>query len=773
MAHARISKILGLALLVSQMPPGSARSADVLTQHYNNARTGAILTETVLNTTNVKSQTFGKLWTLYADGQIVAQPLYVSGLEIDTSATPNAPPVRGKFNAVIIATMHNTVYVYDADKENRGPDGRTIPLWARWLGPPKPSDKEVDMWSTNDPEWGIVSTPVVSDDRKTLYVTAWHNDQGKIQHRLHALDLASGAVKHEVDVGPSSRDPNIDCGKDQIRFNPCRLKQRSALLLSNGLLYLGFGGDKNKGALFVFDAQTLQQKAQWAAAPTGTDGGIWQSGQGPAADQQGNVYFNTGNGTFDGTTNFGNSTLKISHDSNGVVVKDYFTPCNVNFLNATDLDLGSAGPLLIPDAPRIVTGGKEGVLYVLDRDNFGKHVAGPGSMSEDCTNPNIIQQVRAFEAVPHDGKPHFGNIHGSPVYWKGPDTAWIYAWGENSPLKAYPFAQGRLQNVDAPKQSGYRPPLGMPGGMLALSADGDKAGSGILWAVVPFDGDANQQRGVKGIVLALDAQDITRTLWTSEQVPGRDSLGLFAKFNPPLVVDGKVFVATYGDQEQLRTYGTMPEQHPAPSQLPRNYYVAIYGVGPTRPGQRAVVNQARDDVTVVKAELEPLTLQPSQCAPNTGGNLDCTGALARATGAESFHRVTFGGAQLPVGCSVVRVTTASRQAAVQNGSGIGFWSSDAVGGNQAADDSGRFVDKAGLKQTGSATLKDGTPAVLHQFVGIANCAVGQTHLTRLFKPYMRFEDAAAGPIYQNWDMSPNYQVQGPDTLFDRSRDVLQ
>jgi hypothetical protein len=162
MAH---MKPLWPTLLVAAMTTGFAHSADVLTQHYNRARTGAIVTETVLNTTSVKSQTFGKLWTLYADGQIVAQPLYVSGLEVDTSANPNTRPMRGKFNAVIIATMHNTVYVYDADKENRGPDGRTIPLWATWLGAPKPSDKEVDMWSTNDPEWGIVSTPVISDDR--------------------------------------------------------------------------------------------------------------------------------------------------------------------------------------------------------------------------------------------------------------------------------------------------------------------------------------------------------------------------------------------------------------------------------------------------------------------------------------------------------------------------------------------------------------------------------------------------------------------------------
>ena len=122
-----------------------------MTQHYNNARTGATLDETQLNTTTVASGRFGKLWTLYADGQVSAQPLYVSALTIDTSGVPNTPPVRGRFNAVIVATMHNTVYVYDADKESRAADGRTTPLWATWLGQPRPGSKAIDMWSTNDP----------------------------------------------------------------------------------------------------------------------------------------------------------------------------------------------------------------------------------------------------------------------------------------------------------------------------------------------------------------------------------------------------------------------------------------------------------------------------------------------------------------------------------------------------------------------------------------------------------------------------------------------
>ena len=168
----------------------------VLTQHNDSARTGVNPDEKLLNRAGVRSATFGRLWTLYADGQVVAQPLYVSGLAIDTGSNPNAPLVRGTFNAVIVATMHNTVYAYDADNAKPGPDGRTVPLWATWLGPPRPGGKDIDMFSTNDPEWGILGTPVISDDRKTVYVVAWHDDGAQgFRYRLHALDLASGAER--------------------------------------------------------------------------------------------------------------------------------------------------------------------------------------------------------------------------------------------------------------------------------------------------------------------------------------------------------------------------------------------------------------------------------------------------------------------------------------------------------------------------------------------------------------------------------------------------
>ncbi|HYP08873.1 MAG TPA: hypothetical protein VER03_21760 [Bryobacteraceae bacterium] len=750
---------------------GPISGADVLTQRYNNARTGASLDETLLTTSNVNSARFGKKWNLYADGQVVAQPLYVSGLAIDTAANANVPPVKGVFNAVILATLHNTIYVYDADTHKLGPDGRSVTLWAKWLGKPRPGGKDIDMWSTNDPEWGILSTPVISNDKQSLYVVSWHDEgAGGFQYRLHQLRLKDGTdVRPAVPIGPASTAASQPC-KKQSEFNPCLHKQRTALLLNDGLLYIAFGGDGNRGAMFVFDAQTLTQRAFWSATPTGGDGGIWQSGQGPAADAQGNVYLMTGNGSFGGQ-NFGNSFLKLKVEGQNVVVKDSFTPCNFKFLNDVDLDLGSGGPVLLPvTPPRIVGGGKEGVLYVLSQTNMGKHVASPNA--PDCQNPNAIQHFLAFDVHLHGGKAHYGNIHGSPIYWRGPGgVERMYVWGENSTLKAYTFKQGKFQDIANPKKSAYRPPDGMPGGMIALSANGTKAGTGILWAVVPLDGDANEFRGVKGIVLALDAQDVSRTLWTSEQFAQRDRLGLFAKFAPPLVAAGKVFVATYGDDEAKVKY----DGGNRPGQFPKNYYVAVYGaLGPDAPAPQ-VVNQSRDDIAMVRAELQPLTLNRSLCTAIDASSSDCTEALRQAAGgAPSFHQVVIANSNNLAGCMLVRVTTASKNAGFNNSVGIGFWSTTAAGGNLAPEDSGLFRPKAQLKQIGTATLLNGAPATLHEFSGIANCtASGGETLSRLFKPFMQFEGGAEGKIFRNWDLADNYSIGAGVTQIDRRPNILQ
>ena len=388
MAHRAItssaSVVLCLLAFVFHLEPTVAVAADVLTQHNDSARTGVNPDEKLLNRAGVRSATFGRLWTLYADGQVVAQPLYVSGLAVDTAGNPNAPRVRGTFNAVIVATMHNTVYAYEADNAKPGPEGRTVPLWATWLGPPRRGGNDIDMFATNDPEWGILSTPVISDDRKTVYVVAWHDDGAQgIRYKLHALDLASGAeARPAAVILVSSTDASRPCSTAGV-FNPCKQKQRAALLLAGGVLYIGLGGDGSRGLLVAFDAASLTQKAIWQVTPNGVDGGIWQSGQAPAVDADGNIYLMTANGTFDADTNgrnYGDSFVRLRLEGRNLVVKDYFTPCNQKILQGADLDLGSAGPVLIAGTPPwLVGGGKEGVLYVVSTTDMGKYARPPAT----------------------------------------------------------------------------------------------------------------------------------------------------------------------------------------------------------------------------------------------------------------------------------------------------------------------------------------------------------------------------------------------------------
>lgn len=756
-----------LVLCLCSFTAGRSR-ADVLTQHNDNARTGVNPNETSLTSENVTPSTFGKLWTLYADGQIVAQPLYVKQLAIDTRANPNTPLVQGTFNALVLATMHNTIYVYDADRENKLPDGKTKPLWARWLGQPRPGGKDIDMWSTNDPDWGIGSTPVIDAQKTTIWTVAWHNENGVFRYRLHALNLRDGTERAPARlIGGNPPDPQKPCNYPG-GYNPCKQKQRAALLLSGGVIYVGFGGDGSRGCVFAFDERSLAQVGFWSSTPTGGDGGIWQSGQGPAADSDGNVYLMTGNGSLDahqGGSNYGQSFVRLKLENGTLAPKDFFAPCNKNFLNGLDMDLGSAGPVLIPESDLVFGGGKEGVIYLLSRANLGRHT--PGGDAQQCPNPTALQQFQATELHAHGAGTMYGHVHGSPVFWKLPETSRMYVWGENDTLKAFGFRNRRFQ-LNNPRRSIYKPPMGMPGGMLSLSSHGTRTSTGIVWAVVPLDGDANMSRGVQGIALALDARDVSRQLWTSELAGVRDRLGLFAKFVPPTVAGGKLFVATYGNAEPLKIYGG--NEHPA--QQPARYYVAVYGKLPAAPAQKPIVNQDSDDVTVLRARAtEPLALDAGKCVAAAAGTVDCTAALEQRFGAPSLHALIVPSGYDFAGCNLVRVTTASKTSAVAASTGIGWYAAEATAGSQSMT-SGRLVNTGRFKQTGTANLKVGGAGLLHEFVGVANCTVDQSSADRLFKPYLQFENAADGNIYRNWDRSPNYRLSRTAPQFDRSAQVL-
>ena len=589
-----IAAFLTVVVLVAPL----AAQVDVLTRRGDNLRSGVYAQETILTHASVRTR-FGKLWTLFADAKIMAQPLYVSNLVVPTAsmigATAKVKCASG-CNAVIFATMKGTIYAYMADQKPTT-NNDTL-LWATFLSDgnackcaatgPQNGSANFDMFAVDDPWWGVLSTPVIDRAANVLYTVTWTNDQ---QYRVYGLSLTTGQIQKgptvvQGTIGNETFAPNTN-GFIQRR------KQRAGLLLSNGLLYVGFGGDNAQGIagwLFVYDAATLAMKTVWSPTPGGRNGGIWMAGDAPAADANGNIYLQTGNGDLTpANQNFGDSIVKLRFQNGALTVTGFFAPCNQMLLDQCDLDQGSSGAVLFDEF--VIGGGKDGRLYLMRADKMPGYQPGPFPppaaacmpAEPDCTDSaDLIQKWQASS----------GHIHGAPIVWKGPNNqTWLYVMGEGDPLKAFPFEEGRF-NTQAVKrgdwmqskltqvpacQSQANHGVWMPGGLLGVSSNGTTPGTGIVWAVVPANGDANSCRGVKGMLMAFDAEDVTKELWRSQRKDAgnsdtKDSFGLLARFNPPTIANGKVFVGTAGDAEPLGRYGG-----PRPAPGPPNYYLAVYG----------------------------------------------------------------------------------------------------------------------------------------------------------------------------------------------------
>ena len=314
------------------------------------------------------------------------------------------------------------------------------------------------------------------------------------------------------------------------------------------MVYLAFGSHADSapfhGWILGYDARTLALRCTFNTTPNGSDGAIWQAGMGLAADDSGLIYALTGNGTFDANTNgsdYGDSLLKLKPAGKTLTVLDYFTPYNQDMMTANDQDLGASGPLLVPGTHLILNGGKDGWLYLTRRDNLGHY--------QNESNSQIVQSFQITAA----------NVHGSPVYWNGPGGPTVYVWAEFDYLKAFQFADNKLAPTPA-SQSATPVPDGMPGGFLSLSANGGRAGTGIVWACTPYDANANWVT-VPGIVHAYDAANLAHELWNSKMNAGRDDVGMFAKFCPPTVANGKVYTSTFSNQ--LQVYGLLGGVLPA------------------------------------------------------------------------------------------------------------------------------------------------------------------------------------------------------------------
>ncbi|MGA8273177.1 MAG: hypothetical protein WB919_16565, partial [Candidatus Sulfotelmatobacter sp.] len=435
----------------------AAAQVDELTRRNDNFRSGVNAHESILTQGSIRTR-FGKLWTLYADAKIMAQPLYVSNLLVPSASiigtTAKAKCASG-CNVVIFATMKGTVYAYMADQKP-ATSSDTL-LWATYLSDgtackcdatgPQNGSGNFDMWAVDDPWWGILSTPVIDRSTNSLYAVTWTNDQ---QYRLYDLNLTNG----QIQKGPVVIQGTV--GGQTFAQNTAvwiqRRKQRAGLLLSNGLLYVGFGGDNADGLagwFFVYDAATLAMKTVWSPTPNGRNGGIWMAGDAPAADTNGNVYLQTGNGDLNQANHsFGDSFVKLQFQNGALSVTGFFAPCNQMLLDQCDLDQGSSGPVLFDQF--VIGGGKDGRLYLMNTDKMPGYQPGPFPPpaaacmpgEPDCADsPDLIQKWQASS----------GHIHGAPIIWKGPNNqTWLYVMGEGDPLKAFPFEGGKF-NVQAVK----------------------------------------------------------------------------------------------------------------------------------------------------------------------------------------------------------------------------------------------------------------------------------------------------------------------------------
>lgn len=457
-----------------------AFAANVLTQHNDLSRTGANTCEVILTPASV-SAGLGKLFTNGVDGQVYAQPLYVQNLNI----------AGGTHNVVFVCTESNSVYAFDADTAG-------ITYWHDKLGTPFSSS--VLGCGDLTPYVGITGTPVIDLDSGTIYLdTKLAVGTTQATNKLHALDITTGSEKFG---GPVTISPT--------GFNSVYQHQRPGLLLLNGIVYLGFGshcdyqpsGGTYHGYELGYNATNLTEVCEFNTTPTGSQGAIWSGGMAPAADTNGYIYVMTGNGTFDGVNNFGESMIKLNTN---LVAQGYVTPTNYSTLNNDDLDFGSGGAVLLP-THYLVGMGKDGNMCLADINNMG---------SVGTTN-GVGKFAQVFSAQ-NEGD----TLGKSPVYWQGPTNQYLFFMHANSPTKSFEFTGSNIVTTALGTNSVTESDRS---GGLSLSANGTT--NGILWEI---DNDSNLR--------AYDAFHFPTLLWSG-------SIGTYVKMNCPTIANGKVYVGT-------------------------------------------------------------------------------------------------------------------------------------------------------------------------------------------------------------------------------------
>ena len=516
---------------------GPGRAVNLTTQHNDNFRTGANTNEYVLNTSNVNAGAFGKVFSRSVDGQIYAQPLYVHSLTISNKLR----------NVIYTCTEHNSVYAFDADDATI-----TNALW--WVNFPT-SVPQAEVFGCSDltVEIGITATPVIDLPNGTIFI------ESKLKvasvgttnyfHKLHALDLLTGAEKFG---GPATITGIVvvaGSGGNSVNgtntFNALHHHFRPGLLLLSNNVYMACASHCDiqpyNGWVFGYNATNLARTTIFCVTPRGVEGGIWMGGTGMSADEKGNIYATTGNGTFDANTNgpnFSDSYLKFSLTSGAFAVSSWFTPHDQVALNAADLDIGTGGPLLFPGANLLMGIGKTSTAYVLSTTNLGGYTTGPS----DTTN--LVQEFRL-------NNNNTCCIGMDPIYWRGPTNDYVFTWIGSDVLRAFLFTGTNLQT--SPLATGAYTQNQRVGG-ISLSANGRQGTSAVIWGTMTNGSNIS-------VVRAFSATNVAHELWNSTNSVARDAVGATPKFCAPAIANGKVYVPT--ESGSLVVYGLLI----SPSQL--------------------------------------------------------------------------------------------------------------------------------------------------------------------------------------------------------------
>ena len=518
-----------LTSAVAFLAPVAAAPVNVLTSHNDNARLGINTNETQLTRAVVGSSTFGKVFSYPVDGYVYAQPLVLTGVNV---------PGRGTVDLVFVVTEHDSVYAFDANDPSSANGGL---VWQVSFINPSAGITTLTSGEVGSgdivPEIGITATPVIDAAAGVIYVEAKTKEPGsKYVHRLHAMDVRSGAEMPNSPVVITASVKGVGDGTDgrgNVPFNALRQMARPGLSLvqtaayPNPIVYIAYASHGDNGPyhgwLLGYDSKTLQQVHVYNSSPNGGLSGFWMAGNGPAIDADGNIYLITGNGGFNSqptAMNFGDSYVKVGTSKTNLVLADWFTPFNQAALNGADTDLGSGGNMVLPDEagspthPHLLVGcGKEGRIYVLDRDKMGGY-----SPKGDT---NVVQFVLGL----------IGGTWSSPAYFKRR----LYYQGAGDVLKALSISNATISTkIVSQSQQGF----GYPGATPSISANGDQ--EGIAW-VLQTDGYGSRSPAV---LHAYNADNLGQELYNSSAAGGRDNPGPAVKYTVPTVANGKVYVGT-------------------------------------------------------------------------------------------------------------------------------------------------------------------------------------------------------------------------------------